>query len=146
MKATVLYRIAAVLLFLFAVAHTFGFLKFIPPTPEGRAVFSAMNEVHLVPTPTGPVFTYGLFYRGLGWFVTVYLLFSAFLAWNLGQLARQFPAAMRPLAWMFCAVQLVTAILSWAYFPMPPVIFSAVITIYLGWAALTLRSAPRPDA
>lgn len=46
MKAIMLYRIASVLLVLFAAGHTFGFLKFKPPTAEGLAVRDAMNNVH----------------------------------------------------------------------------------------------------
>lgn len=46
MNATLLYRIASVLLLLFAVGHTIGFLNFKPPTPEGVAVRDAMNNVH----------------------------------------------------------------------------------------------------
>ena len=38
MKATWLYRIAAIRLLLFATGHTIGILKFVPPTPEGQAV------------------------------------------------------------------------------------------------------------
>jgi len=90
MKATWLYRIAAILLLLFATGHTVGFLKFVPPTPEGQAVMNAMDNVHLQP---GATYTYGGFYRGFGFFLTVYLLFAAFLAWHLGELARKHPAA-----------------------------------------------------
>ena len=44
MNATLLYRIAAALLLLFAVLHTFGFLGFKPPTAEGLAVRDAMTS------------------------------------------------------------------------------------------------------
>lgn len=90
MKATWLYRIAAILLLLFAAGHTIGFLKFVPPTPEGQAVLDAMNNVHLQP---GAAYTYGGFYRGFGLFATVYFLFAAFVAWHLGELARKLPTA-----------------------------------------------------
>jgi hypothetical protein len=43
-----------------------------------------MNNVHLQP---GAVYTCGGSYRGFGFFVAIYLLFAAFLAWHLGQLA-----------------------------------------------------------
>jgi len=43
MKAVTLYRIASVLLVLFAAGHTFGFLKFKPSSAEGLAVRDAMN-------------------------------------------------------------------------------------------------------
>src|SRR5262249_55306937 len=87
MKPIVLYRIAAVLFGVFAAGHTIGFLKFRPPTPEGLAVFDAMNHVQF--EVKGSKFTYGAFYTGFGLFATLYLLFSAFLAWHLGNMARE---------------------------------------------------------
>jgi hypothetical protein len=82
MKPTVLYRIASVLLILFAVGHTVGFLTFKAPSPEARAVWDAMNNVHF--HVRSGSFSYGGFYIGFGLFVTAYMLFSAFLAWHLG--------------------------------------------------------------
>ena len=93
MKSTWLYRIAAILLILFATAHTFGFLKFVPPTSEGRAVLDGMNTVSLQP---GSIYTFGGFYRGFGLFATAYLLFSAYLAWYLGSLALRLSVATAP--------------------------------------------------
>src|SRR5215471_17328674 len=119
MKATLLYRIAAVLLLLFATGHTIGFLSFTPPTPEGVAVRDAMNSVHFqVRTHS---YTYGNFYRGFGLFVTAYLLFSAFLAWQLGSLAVKYAPAVHLVGWMLCAVQTANLILSSMYFSAPQV-------------------------
>ena len=132
MKATVLYRIASVLLILFATGHTIGFLKFRPETQEGRAVFEAMNNVHFQIAKGS--FTYGGFYNGFGLFATLYLLFSAYLAWHLGILAGKNPSAIGTLGWVFCAVQVVSLILSWKYFLPPPIILSALVAICLGWA------------
>jgi hypothetical protein len=92
MKATLLYRIASVLLILFAVGHTIGFLKFKPPTAEGLAVHDAMNKVHF--QVRGKNYSYGGFYVGFGLFNSVYLLFSALLAWHLGSLAARNPQAI----------------------------------------------------
>jgi len=141
MKATWFYRIAAILLVLFAAAHTFGFLKFVPPTPEGKGVMDAMNNIRLQP---GAVYTYGGFYRGFGLFVTVYLLFAAILAWHLGELARKRPAAAGPLPWIFFCVQLASLAISWRYFPAPPVVSSALVALCVGWAAVLMRSASSP--
>src|ERR1700730_14596527 len=86
MNATVLYRIVSVLLVLFAAGHTAGVLRVKPPTPGAVAVRDAMSSVHF--PVGGSQFTYRGFYDGFGLFVTAYLLFSAFLAWYLGDLAR----------------------------------------------------------
>ena len=99
MRATVLYRIASVLLILFAAGHTFGFLSFKPPSAEGRAVYDDMNEVHF--QVKGATWSYGGFYRGFGLFVTAYLLFSAFLAWYLGALAGTDARVIGALGWVF---------------------------------------------
>jgi hypothetical protein len=133
MKATVLYRIAAVLLVLFAAGHTFGFLSFKPPSAEGRAVFESMNSVHF--EVKGSSFSYGAFYRGFGLSITAYLLFSAFLAWYLGAMVVSSPVAASTLGWALCAVQVVSLVLSWMYFSAVPETFSAVVAICLGWAA-----------
>ena len=132
MKAVTLYRIASVLLVLFAAGHTFGFLKFKPSSAEGLAVRDAMNNVHF--QVGGSTFSYGGFYTGFGLYITLYLLFSAFLAWHLGTIASNSPQAIGALGWVFCAVQVVSLILSWKYFSAAPAVFSAAVAICLGWA------------
>lgn len=114
MTATLLYRIASVVLTLFAAGHTVGFLKFKPPTPEGVAVRDSMTRMSF--QVRGKDFTYGGFYRGFGLFITVQLVFSAFLAWHLGDVARATPQAIGLLGWAFCLAQVAGLVLSWMYF------------------------------
>ena len=133
MKVTVLYRIAALLLVLFAAGHTFGFLSFRAPSPEARAVFDSMNDVHF--QVKGSSFSYGAFYRGFGLYITAYLLFSAYLAWYLGALTLISPGPASALGWALCAVQIISLVLSWMYFSAVPAMFSAVVAVCLGWAA-----------
>jgi hypothetical protein len=140
MKATVLYRIASIVLILFAVGHTFGFLSFKPPTSEGRAVYEAMNKVSF--QVNGATFSYGGFYRGFGLSASVNLVFSAFLAWHLGELARKMPQAIGAIGWMFFAVQVAGVALSLIYFSAIPAILSAVLTICVGWAAWLVTARP----
>jgi hypothetical protein len=136
MRPVVLYRIAAVLLVLFAVAHTIGFLSFKPPTPEGIAVAQGMKNVHF--TVRGSTFSYGGFYEGFGLNATLYLLFSAFLAWQLGGLAAAGVTAVRPIAWGFFAVQVIGFVLSLVYFASAPAISSAIVAALVGWAAFLI--------
>ena len=133
MTAPLLYRIAAVLFVLFAAGHTFGFLTFIPDTAEGKAAFQSMNDVQF--HVGGGSYSYGGFYRGFGLHVTVYLLFSAFLAWQLGQMAMQYPQAAGPIGWVFCAVQVVGLALSCLYFFPIAAVFSGVLAVCIGLAA-----------
>lgn len=136
MTATLLYRISAFVLVLFAAGHTLGFMKFKAPTPEGVAVQQAMDNVRFILGAKS--YTYGDFYRGFGLFCTAYLLFAAFLAWHLGAMARSTPQAIGALGWVFFGLQVIGIVLSWRYFVPPPTIFSAfsaVLAILTGWAA-----------
>src|SRR6266568_2593595 len=129
--ATLLYRIASVLLVLFAAGHTFGFLGFKPPSPEAQVVRHAMDSVRFQVGKGN--FTYGGFYTGFGLYITVYLLFTAFLAWHLGALAGANPRAIGALAWVFFAVQIVSLVLSLIYFSAAPATMSALLAVCLGW-------------
>jgi hypothetical protein len=137
MSATLLYRIASALLVLFAVGHTFGFLRFRPATPEGAAVYEAMRNVHF--QVGGTSFSYGGFYIGFGLFVTAYLLFAAYLAWYLGGLAATNAQAIGTLRWAFFATQLAVVALSWIYFSAAPVVFAALVALCVGWAAWLIK-------
>jgi hypothetical protein len=136
MKAALLYRIAAVLFVLFAAGHTFGFLNFKPPTAAGLAVRDAMNSVHF-----GANMSYGGVFIGFGLYISVYLLFSACVAWHLAGLAEKLPRAIGALDWTFFAVQLAGLALSCIYFAAPPAIFSALVAGCVGWAVWLVRSA-----
>ena len=139
MSPTVLYRVAAILLLLFACGHTAGFLSFKPSSPEGLAALNAMNSVAF--DFEGNNRTYGGFYTGFGLTVTADLLFAAFVAWYLGRLAASQPGSVAPLSWALVAVQLVSLVLSVKYFFLLPVVFSALIIGCLVWATLRLRQA-----
>jgi hypothetical protein len=134
MAATRLYRVAAIIFVFFALGHTYGFLTLRPPSPEGRAVYDAMNTVHFF--VHGRSYTYGGFYRGFGLSCTISMLLSAFLSWHLGQLARSAPAAIGILGWAFFAAQIAGVVLSFLYFGLPPTILSALVALLLGAAAL----------
>lgn len=137
MSARTLYRIIAVMFLLFAAGHTAGFLTFKAKTAEGIAVRQAMDRVDV-----GSGLTYGAFYTGFGLSITATMLFYAFLAWSLGDLAAQKPRAIRFIAWSFFAFQLPGLALAFIDFPGPPVIVSSLTAICLGWAAwLTTRSS-----
>ncbi|HVN07775.1 MAG TPA: hypothetical protein VMV61_02310 [Patescibacteria group bacterium] len=145
MSAKTLYRSAAILLLLFAAGHTVGFLKFKPPTLEGRAVLEAMTSVHF--QVRGRDYSYGNFYRGFGLFNSVFLLFGAYLAWLLGDLASQNPRAASAAGWGLSLTMVASLVLCFRYFNLIAVTFSAVLAVCLGWAASLGRAetagAPR---
>jgi hypothetical protein len=141
MKATLLYRIAAVLFVIFAVSHTMGLLSSKQPSAQVAAVRAAMDSVHF--KFAGATLSYGGIYIGFGLLVTAYLLFSAYLAWHLGGLARKEPKAIGALGWAFFAVDVATLVLAWIYFFIGPVVPSAIIAVCLGWAAWLVTRSQR---
>ena len=132
MKASLLYRSASVLLVLFAIGHTVGFRQIDPSWGVDSAV-GAMKSARF--TLQGFNRTYWDFYSGFGLFVTVFLLFAAVLAWQLGGFPKDVLAAMPVVlsALALCFVGLM--FLSWRYFFVVPLAFSAAITICLVLAA-----------
>lgn len=132
MKASFLYRIASVLLLLFAAGHTLGFRK-IDPNWGVDSLVASMRTIHF--DAQGFSRSYWDFYTGFGLFVTVFLLFAAFLTWRLGGLPAQTLAGMRDIAWALALCFVAVTVLSWRYFFIAPVIFSIVVTICLVAAA-----------
>jgi hypothetical protein len=132
MKASILYRIASILLILFALGHTLGFRK-VDPRWGVDSIISALRSTHF--NVQGLNRTYWDFYVGFGLFVTVFLLFSAALSWQLGGLPKESVSAMPIVTWGFAISFVVVTYLSWQYFFIIPVIFSAVVTICLLLAA-----------
>ena len=90
------YRIASVLLVLFAVGHTLGFRK-TPPEWGVDSIVSAMRTLHF--SAQGFDRTYYDFYVGFGLFVSVLLLFTAAVVWQLGGMSRETLAAIPGIRW-----------------------------------------------
>lgn len=142
MKNPVLwFRITAVLMALFALGHTFGFLAFRPSAAEGQAVWASMNNVHIA--EGGSTFTYGGFYRGFGLSISAFQLFFAWLAWILASMARQPAPGIRAIAWGMFALMLAEILLSLKYFSVEPAIFSVIGALCFAMAALSVpKSVP----
>jgi len=79
--------------------------------------------------------TYWDFYVGFGLFVSVFLLLAVVLAWQLGGLPAETLARMRGVAWAFPLCFAAITVLSWGYFFIIPIVFSAVTTVCLIAAA-----------
>lgn len=134
MSATLLYRIAALVFVVTAAGHTYAILSPPAPSPEARAVFDSMSNVHF--QEGGRSFSYARVYRGLGLMGTVSMLFWAFLSWHLGELARSTPKAIGALGWSLFAVQLAGVLLSFLYFHLPARVLSGLAAVIVGLAAL----------
>ena len=132
MKASFLYRIASGLLVLFAIGHTVGFRQ-VDPSWRVDSVVGAMKSTRF--DIQGLSRTYWDFYTGFGVLVTVFLLFAAVLAWQLGGAPKEVSRAMPLVRWALALCFLAVTFLNWQYFFVVPVAFSAVITICLMLAA-----------
>jgi hypothetical protein len=138
MRPSVFYRIAAVLMFLFDVGHTVGFRQSDPQWGVD-ALLTLMRSIHF--PLQGFSRTYWDLYSGLGFFVTVFLLFSAALAWQIGGLPAEALARMRGITWMFALCFAALSGLSFGYFFTAPLVFTILITVCL-IAAASLSSKP----
>ena len=130
MKASLFYRIAAVLILLFDAGHTSGFPW---SDPKWAVDLSSMRSTHF--DILGFSRTYWDFYVGFGLFVTMFLLLAAMLAWQLGGLPANTRALMRGTAWTLALCFAAVTVLSWRYFFIVPIVSSMVITVCLIVAA-----------
>ena len=142
MKASLLYRIAAVLLLLFAIGHTLGFRQIDPAWGVGPLIDS-MRSIHF--DAQGFSRTYWDFFSAFGLFFSVFLLFVAVLAWQLGGLPAETLARMRHTAWALAICFTAVTALSWRYAFTTPIVFSAMITICLTVAAWLSPRKPSPS-
>ena len=139
MKPSLLYRIASILLILFAAGHTLGFRQ-VDPTWGVDSLVQLMKSVHF--NANGSERTYWDFFVGFGLFVTALMTLASVVAWQLGSLSKETLASMRISAWGFVVCFAFVAFLSWRYFFLVPVIFSITILVCLTLAAW-LSGKPR---
>ena len=132
MKASLLYRVSAVLLLLFAVGHTLGFRQ-SDPTWGVDALLGSMRSIHF--DLQGFRRTYWDLFVAAGFSVGVLYLFAAVLAWQLGGLPADTLAGMRTTVWALALSFAVITVVSWAYLFALPIVMSLVITLCLTAAA-----------
>jgi hypothetical protein len=132
MKPSLLYRIASILLLLFAAGHTLGFRQ-IDPKWGVDSLIQSMRSIHF--NANGSDRTYWDFFVGFGLFVSVFMVLAAIITWQFGGLPTETLAAMRTSAWGFVVCFGMVVYLSWRYFFIVPVIFSVAIFLCLAVAA-----------
>src|SRR5258706_15355073 len=96
LKSSIFFRIAAVLMLLFAIGHTLGFRQTDPQWGVDSLVAS-MRTIRF--DVQGFSRTYWDLFVGAGLFVGVFLLFAAILAWQLGRLSPQTLRLMPVITW-----------------------------------------------
>jgi hypothetical protein len=137
MKASLWYRIAAVLLLLFAVFHTLGFSQ-SDPSWRIDAPLGSLRSIHF--DVLGSRRTFWDFFLAAGFSVGVLYLFAAILAWQLGGLPPASLARMRGAAWAFALTFAAISAVSWRYLFVIPIAFAVLVSLCLVAAALSVRS------
>ena len=132
MKASVLYRVASILIALFAAGHTLGFRK-TDPAWQVDTLTGSMRSIQF--QAQGFTRSYYDFFTGFGLFVSILLFFAAVLAWQLGGMPAGTLAHLRGPAWMLALCFVAVTALCWRYFFWAPILFSAVIALCLLLAA-----------
>src|SRR3974390_804283 len=128
MKASIFYRVAAVLLLLFAAGHTLGFRQSDPKWGVD-GLLGSMRSIQF--DVQGFNRTYWDLFVAAGLSVGVFYLFAAILAWQLGSLPKETLALMRGIAWAFALCFAALTVVSWTYLFILPIVFSLVITVCL---------------
>ena len=132
MRASIFYRIAAVLLLLFAAGHTLGFRQ-SDPAWGVDALLASMRSIHF--DVQGFNRSYWDLFEAAGFSVGVFYLFAAILAWQLGGLPAASLALLRGTLWAFALCFASITVVSWRYLFILPIAFSIVITVCLAAAA-----------
>ncbi len=137
MSPALLYRIASVLLVLFAAGHTLGFRR-VDPRWGLDATIGALKGTQF--QVQGFTRSYWAFYTGFGLFVTVLLVFAGILTWQLGALPKDTLRSLRLVTWALALSFVAVTFLSWRYFFIAPLVFSGVVAACLllaAWSAAT---------
>ena len=132
MKASLFYRIAAVLLLLFAVGHTLGFRQ-SDPSWGVDTLLGSMRSLRF--DVQGFSRTYWDLFLAAGFSVGVFYLFAAVLTWQLGRLPADTLAVMRTTVWTLALGFAAITVVSWTYLFIVPIVFSILITVCLTAAA-----------
>src|SRR3954464_1981796 len=112
MKASLFYRIAAILLVLFAAGHTIGFRE-SDPTWGVDTLLGLMRSIHF--DVQGFSRTYWDLFVAAGFSVGVFYLFAAVLVWQLGGLPVETLTAMRATVWALALCFAAITVVSWTY-------------------------------
>jgi hypothetical protein len=128
MKPSLVHRIAAVLLVLFAVGHTLGFQQ-SDPSWGVDSLLGLMRSSRF--EVQGFTRSYWDLFLAAGFSVGAFYLFSAVLAWQLASLPAETLAGMRLSVWAFALCFAVIALVSFRYLFVIPIVFSVLVTACL---------------
>jgi hypothetical protein len=131
-KASILFRIASVLLLFLAVGHILGFRQ-SDPAWGVDTLLASMKSIHF--NVQGFSRSYWDLFVAAGFVAGILYIFAGILAWQLGGLPAETLAHMRGTVWAFALCFAAITIVSWKYLFLLPIAFSLVITACLVAAA-----------
>jgi hypothetical protein len=135
------YRIACYLSVLFCVAHTIGALLTEPSFGmPAHAVFELMKSVKF--DCDGASCTWYGFWFGFGITVSLFLLVSAIIAWQLDKVTPENWPVVSVIAWALFAVHVINVAICWKYFFVAAGVSQTLIAIFLGIGALRKQRPP----
>lgn len=136
MKARILLRVAAVLIFLFGVGHSLGYPWVGRASPE---LLAKLGEIRAMTTVTqGFARSYWDYHVGFGLYIGLTLFALAILVWRVSSLATTEPRTARFAAALLALLYAADVVLNFRYFFWLPIIFSAVLAACLALAAVAL--------
>lgn len=135
MKYLTPFRISTYLLLLFFAGHTGGgMLAQKSMGPQADAVFTAMKSVEF--DFNGSTSTWYGFWFGFGLMCSVFLAFSALMAWQLDKVPPAAWSHVKLMAWALVVSQALNAFLSFRYFFIGPASFATLVTLLMGAGCL----------
>ncbi|HEY7388280.1 MAG TPA: hypothetical protein VH640_07210 [Bryobacteraceae bacterium] len=139
MRAKLPLRISSVVLLVFAIGHTAGFLSFRPKEPAAVGVLESMKHV---PFDFGGRTVHWMdLYTGFGLDISIVGFVFPVIAWRLSTASDSEAPLARLIAWLLCAIQIGGAVLSLRYFGPVQAAFSLACAALLAWGALRLKAA-----
>jgi hypothetical protein len=134
-----MYKTSSVVLGLFAVAHTLGFAQGDPSWHADAAVHAMKSVTFPV---QGVVRSYWDFFMAFGLFFSVFLVYSAMLAWRMGAMSRDELRARAIDRWLLAGAFVIVSGLSWWFAFAIPAIFATASAATLVAAAAFGGAAP----
>jgi hypothetical protein len=126
MNASVLLRIAAVLILLFGVGHSLGY-PWVGNVTETQQT-ALMNAIQANAAVTmGFMRSYADFLIGFGWIISIFFLVQAIVAWRLASLLSAQPAVVRFFSGLFAVQYLAMLVLDCYFFFWAPIISAALV-------------------
>lgn len=118
------------LLLVFCLMHTGGgMLAQKSLGPASDTVFSAMKRTHF--DFNGADCTWYGFWFGFGLTVSIFLLLSAIVAWELERVPSELWPHLQVIAWAFVFSHVANTVLAWKYFFAGPGVFGILISLLL---------------